>query len=94
MVRSLILTGINPLVSIETEPFGLNHHETRRLSMLISSLLIEVGDQQACGCHLINETSGNGRCAHKFNNNTVFSQGFDVEVATLEVRVANTKYMY
>ena len=25
---------------------------------------------------------------------TVFSQGFDLEVATLEVRVTNTKYMY
>ncbi|PFX25178.1 Cation channel sperm-associated protein subunit gamma [Stylophora pistillata] len=61
MVRSLIMTGVNPIVSIEMEPFGLSEHKSRRFSLLISSLLVEMGDQEACGCYFINKTITNDR---------------------------------
>ena len=50
MLRSLVLTGVNPVISIESEAFGLNHHNTRRFSILVCSALIELGDQFSCGC--------------------------------------------
>ena len=49
--------------------------------MLMSSLLIEMGHQQTCGCDLINKTNGNGRCALQVNNNIplIFQSGSLVE---------------
>ena len=61
MVRSLVLTGANPLINIESESLGINDHKTRRYSMLVSSALIEMGDQVNCGCLLTNNTSGKSR---------------------------------
>ncbi|KAL9954498.1 hypothetical protein ACROYT_G042046 [Oculina patagonica] len=68
MVRSLVLTGVNPLISIESEAFGLNHHKARRYSMLISTSLIEMGNQESCGCLSRNENSGNDRSNKCFCN--------------------------
>ncbi|CAH3111707.1 unnamed protein product [Porites lobata] len=50
VLRSLVLTGVNPVLNIESEAFGINHHGTRRFSVLISAVLTELGDQLSCGC--------------------------------------------
>lgn len=61
VLRSLVLTGVNPVVNIESEAFGMNHHGTRRFSVLISAVLTELGDQQSCGCISRNKTNTIGR---------------------------------
>ena len=61
MLRSLVLTGVNPVVNIESEAFGMNNHGTRRFSVLISAVLTELGDQQSCGCISRNKTNAVGR---------------------------------
>ena len=61
MVRSLVLTGVNPLISIESEAFGLSHHKAKRYSMLMSASLIEMGNQESCGCLSRNKKNENSR---------------------------------
>ncbi|XP_068749134.1 LOW QUALITY PROTEIN: cation channel sperm-associated auxiliary subunit gamma-like [Montipora capricornis] len=61
MQRSLVLTGVKPMVSIEieSEAFAANYDKDRRFSIVILSALVEMGDQHDCGCILRNKTSGN-----------------------------------
>lgn len=66
VVRSLVLTGVNPVIKLESEPFGLNHHNAQRYSILMSSSLIEMGNQESCGCLLRNTSSGNNRYINMF----------------------------
>ena len=85
MLRSLVLTGVKPLVHIESELFGINHHNTKRFSLLTSSALIEMGHQHDCGCLLWNKTNRNKRC-----EKTVCSQGVTVNHASAEERDLKT----
>ena len=60
MLRSLVFTGVNPRISIESEEFGTNnYHKDSSFSFLNLSILIELGDQHDCGCIVRNETIGN-----------------------------------
>ena len=60
------MTGVNPTVRIETEPFGPSQHNARRFSFLLSSLLVEMGEQDTCGCYFINRTKNNDRCLQNY----------------------------
>ena len=44
MLRSLVFTGVNPMISIESEEFGTNYHKDSSFSLLILSVLVELGD--------------------------------------------------
>ena len=59
MLRSLVFTGVNPMISIESEEFGSNYHKDSSFSLLILSVLVELGDQDDCGCIVRNESIGN-----------------------------------
>ena len=59
MLRSLVFTGVNPRISVESEEFGTNYHKDSRFSFLILSVLVELGDQDDCGCIVRNESIGN-----------------------------------
>ena len=59
MLRSLVFTGVNPRISVESEEFGTNYHKDSRFSSLILSVLVELGDQDDCGCIVRNESIGN-----------------------------------
>ena len=50
MLRSLVFTGVNPMISVESEEFGTNYHKGSSFSFLILSVLVELGDQDDCGC--------------------------------------------
>lgn len=64
MLRSLVLTGVNPVISIESEAFGLSHYKAKRYSVLISASLVEMGSQESCGCLLRKRSSFSNRCVH------------------------------
>ena len=61
MVRSLVLTGVNPVIKLESESFGLNHHNAQRYSILMTSSLIEMGNQESCGCLITNKSNESNR---------------------------------
>ena len=52
---SLVFTGVILRISIESEEFGTNYHKDSSFSLLILSILIELGDQHDCGCIVRNE---------------------------------------
>ena len=41
---SLVFTGVNPMISVESEEFGTNYHKDSSFSFLILSVLDELGD--------------------------------------------------
>ena len=45
MLRALVFTGVDPMISIESEEFGTNYHKDSSFSLLILSVLVELGDQ-------------------------------------------------
>ena len=51
--------SFNPMISIESEEFGTNYHKDSSFSFLILSVLVELGDQDDCGCIVRNESIGN-----------------------------------
>ena len=61
VVRSLVLTGVNPVVKLESESFGLNHHNAQRYSIVMTSSLIEMGNLESCGCLKTNKNNGSNR---------------------------------
>ena len=61
MLRSLVFTGVNPMISIESEEFGTNYHKDSSFSLLILSVLVELRDQHDWGCIFRNERTGNSR---------------------------------
>lgn len=61
VARSLLLTGVNPVVKIESEAFGLNHLNAQRYSILMKSSLIEMGSQESCGCLSGSNSGGSTR---------------------------------
>ena len=62
MLRSLVLTGVNPLIRVETESFGANIHGSQSFSLLLSAVLMETGDQVDCECvNARNQSFGNVR---------------------------------
>ena len=61
VVRSLVLTGVNPVIKLEFESFGLSHHNAQRYSILMTSSLIEMGNQESCGCLKRNGFNGSNR---------------------------------
>ena len=61
VARSLVLTGVNPVIKLESESFGLNHHNAQRYSIHMTSVLIEMGNQEDCGCLLRNKSNGSNR---------------------------------
>lgn len=61
VARSLVLTGVNPVIKLESESLGLNHHNAQRYSILMTSALMEMGSQESCGCLLRNKSNGSGR---------------------------------
>ena len=66
VVRSLVLTSVNPVIRLESESFGLSHHNTQRYSILMTLSLIEMGNQESCGCLLRNKSSGSSRYINMF----------------------------
>ena len=56
---SLVFTGVNPMISIESEEFGTNYHKGSSFCFLILSVLVELGDQDDCRCIVRNESIGN-----------------------------------
>lgn len=61
VARSLVLTGVNPVIKLESESLGLNHHNAQRYSILMTSALMEMGRQESCGCLLRNKSNGSDR---------------------------------
>ena len=61
MLRSLVFTDVNAMISIESEEFGTNYHKDSSFSLLILSVLVELRDQHDWGCFVRNETTGNSR---------------------------------
>ena len=49
----------NAEISIESEEFGTNYPKDSSFSFLILSVLVELGDQDDCGCIVRNESIGN-----------------------------------
>ena len=58
MLRLLVFTGVNPMISIESEELGTNYHKDSSFCFLILSVLVELGDQDDCGCIVRNESIG------------------------------------
>ena len=61
VARSLVLTCVNPVIKLESESLGLNHHNAQRYSILMTSALMEMGSQEKCGCLLRNKSNGSDR---------------------------------